>query len=106
MRQQTSVSQASFEKLGRKGQRERFLDQTNQMDQMDQMVPWSELLVLVELHYPKAGSGRQPVGLAIMLPTNFLQPRVLQPRFNLSGPGMEEAFHEVLDSEKKVNQEL
>jgi IS5 family transposase len=63
MRQQTLASQASFEKFGRKGKRELFLDQ------MKQVVPWSELLALVEPHYPKAGNGRQPVGLAIMLRT-------------------------------------
>ncbi len=36
--QQTLASQASFEKFGRKGKRELFLDQ------MNQVVPWSELL--------------------------------------------------------------
>ena len=83
MRQQTLASQASFEKFGRKGKRELFLDQ------MEQVVPWSELLSLVEPHYPKAGNGRQPVGLAIMLRTYFLQQW-----FNLSDPGMEEAFYD------------
>ena len=83
MRQQTLASQASFEKFGRKGKRELFLDQ------MKQVVPWSELLALVEPHYPKAGNGRQPVGLAIMLRTYFLQQW-----FNLSDPGMEEAFYD------------
>lgn len=83
MRQQTLASQASFEKFGRKGKRELFLDQ------MEQVVPWSELLALVEPHYPKAGKGRQPVGLAIMLRTYFLQQW-----FNLSDPGMEEAFYD------------
>lgn len=53
MRQQTLASQASFEKFGRKGKREMFLDQ------MEQVVPWSELLSLLEPHYPKAGNGRQ-----------------------------------------------
>jgi len=52
-------------------------------------VPWSELLALVEPHYPKAGNGRQPVGLAIMLRTYSLQQW-----FNLSDPGMEEAFYD------------
>ena len=56
---------------------------------MDQVVPWSELFALVEPHYPKAGNGRQPVGLAIMLRTYFLQQW-----FNLSDPGMEEAFYD------------
>ena len=74
---------ASFEKFGRKGKRELFLDQ------MEQVVPWSELLALVEPHYPKAGNGRQPVGLAIMLRTYSLQQW-----FNLSDPGMEEAFYD------------
>src|SRR5487761_2658667 len=81
--QQTFASQGSFEKHGRKSKRELFLDQ------MEQVVPWSELLALVEPHYPKAGNGRQPVGLSIMLRTYFLQQW-----FSLSDPGMEEAFYE------------
>ena len=60
-------AQASFEKYGRKGRRELFLDQ------MEQVIPWSKLLALVEPHYPKAGNGRRAVGLAIMLRTYFLQ---------------------------------
>ena len=83
MRQQTLASQASFEKFGRKGKRELFLDQ------MEQVVPWSELLALVEPHYPKAGNGRQPAGLSIMLRTYFLQQW-----FGFSDPGMEEAFYD------------
>ena len=81
--QQTLASQASFAKYGRKSKRELFLDQ------MNQVVPWSELLALVEPVYPKAGNGRQPVGLAIMLRTYFLQHW-----FGLSDPGMEEAFYD------------
>src|ERR1017187_7786027 len=76
MRQQTLASQASFEKFGRKGKRELFLDR------MEQVVPWPELLALAEPHYPKAGNGRQPVGLPIMLRTYFLQQW-----FNLSDAG-------------------
>ena len=53
------------------------------------MVPCVELLALVEPHYPKAGNGRRPVGLAIMLRTYFMQQW-----FNLSDPGVEEAFYE------------
>jgi len=83
MGQITFASQAIFEKHSRKSKREVFLEQ------MDQVVPWRELLALVDPHYPKAGNGRWPVGLAIMLRTYFLQPW-----FNLSDPGMEEAFYE------------
>src|SRR5271169_3267946 len=81
--QQTLASQASFAKYGRKSKRELFLDQ------MNHVVPWSELLALVEPVYPKAGNGRQPVGLAIMLRTYFLQQW-----FGFSDPGMEEAFYD------------
>jgi transposase, IS5 family len=83
MKQQTFASQSSFEKYGRKSRRELFLDE------MEVVVPWSELQALVEPHYPKVGNGRRPVGLAIMLRTYFMQQW-----FNLSDPGVEEAFYE------------
>lgn len=56
---------------------------------MERVVPWSELLELIEPHYPRAGNGRQPIGLSVMLRTYFLQQW-----FSLSDPGMEEAFYE------------
>jgi len=83
MRQRTLASQASFERYGRKSRRELFLDE------MELVVPWAELFRLVEPHYPKAGNGRQPVGLNIMLRTYFLQQW-----FDLSDPGVEELFYE------------
>src|SRR5260370_37652077 len=83
MRQQSLASQGSFEKYGRKSRRELFLDE------MNQVVPWAELEALVEPRYPKAGSGRRPVGLAIMLRVYFVQQW-----FNLSDPGVEEALYE------------
>jgi len=81
--QRTFASQSSFEKYGRKSKRELFLDE------MDVVVPWARLLSLVEPHYPKAGKGRQPVGLSIMLRIYFVQQW-----FNLSDPGMEQALYE------------
>jgi IS5 family transposase len=59
------------------------------LDEMNQVVPWAELEALVEPHYPKAGSGRRPVGLPIMLRVYFVQQW-----FNLSDPGVEEALYE------------
>ena len=44
---------------------------------------------MIEPDYAKAGNGRQPVGLAIMLRIYFLQQC-----FNLSDPGVEEALYE------------
>ena len=75
MKQQTFASQSSFEKYGRKSRRELFLDE------MEVVVPWVESQALIEPYYPKAGSGRRPVGLAIMLRTYFMQQW-----FNLSYP--------------------
>lgn len=67
MKQQSLASQAVFEKYGRKSRREVFLDE------MDRILPWSLLESLVRPHYAKAGKGRQPVGLSIMLRTHFVQ---------------------------------
>jgi transposase, IS5 family len=83
MKQQTFASQSSFEKYGRKSRRELFLDE------MEVVVPWVELEALVEPHYPRAGNGRRPVGLSIMVRTYFMQQW-----FNLSDPGVEEALYE------------
>src|ERR1700757_2310858 len=83
VRQITFGSQASFEKYGRKSKREHFLET------MEGVVPWTELVALIEAHYPKAGNGRQPVGLSIMLRVYFLQQW-----FNLSDPCAEDALYE------------
>jgi IS5 family transposase len=83
MRQITFASQPSFEKYGRTSRREAFLTS------METIVPWSELEALIAPYYPKAGKGRQPVGLGIMLRIYFLQHW-----FNLSDPGAEDALYE------------
>jgi len=83
MRQITLANQAGFEKYARPSRREQFLGT------METVVPWSELESLIEPHYPKAGNGRQPVGLSIMLRIYFLQHW-----FNLSDPGAEDALYE------------
>ena len=83
MQQRSLASQSVFEKYGRKSRRELFLDE------MEKVVPWSGLEALVRPHYAKAGNGRQPVGLSIMLRTYFVQQW-----FNLSDPGVEELLYE------------
>ncbi|HZU10336.1 MAG TPA: IS5/IS1182 family transposase, partial [Pseudacidobacterium sp.] len=51
------ASQTGFEKYGRKTRRELFLEQ------MERVVPWSELEAMVRPHDPKGENGRPPVGL-------------------------------------------
>jgi IS5 family transposase len=81
--QLTLAAQENFEQFRRKTRREVFLEQ------MDKIVPWRELEFLIEPHYPKAGNGRPPVGLSIVLRIYFLQHW-----FNLSDPGAEEALYD------------
>ena len=82
MRQITFASQPSFEKYARSIRREQFLNS------MEAVVPWSELKALIAPHDPKAGKGRQPVGLGIMRRIYFLQHW-----FNLSDSGAEDALY-------------
>jgi len=72
-----------FEQYTRKTRRAIFLEE------MEQVVPWRELCVLVEPHYPKPGNGRPPAGVERMLRIYFLQQW-----FNLSDPAVEEALYD------------
>jgi IS5 family transposase len=56
---------------------------------MDAVIPWSRLIALIEPNYPKAGQGRQPLGLEKMLRIYFLQQW-----FNLSDPQAEDAIYD------------
>ena len=80
--QQTFASMAWSTK-GKVTRRERFLAE------MDAVIPWTRLLRLIEPHYPKAGNGRQPLGLEKMLRIYFLQQW-----FNLSDPQAEDAIYD------------
>ena len=72
-----------FERYSKKTRRAAFLEE------MEQVVPWAELCALIEPVYPKAGNGRQPVGVERMLRIYFLQQW-----FNLSDPAVEEALYD------------
>src|SRR6266852_7194779 len=81
-KQQTFAGLA-WQNKGKKTRRERFLAE------MDSIIPWPELLELIEPYYPKAGHGRPPLGLEKMLRIYFLQIW-----FNLSDPAAEEAIYD------------
>ena len=82
----SQMSFSDFEYAGKRKQtrRERFLAE------MEQVVPWSGLVVLIEPHSPKAGGGRKPYPLETMLRVHLLQNW-----FSLSDPAMEEALYEI-----------
>lgn len=81
-KQQTFASVA-WQNKGKQTRRERFLAE------MDAIIPWTQLLELIEPHYPKAGNGRPPLGLEKMLRIYFLQIW-----FNLSDPAAEESLYD------------
>ena len=83
MSKQQTFAGLAWQNKGKKTRRERFLAE------MDAIIPWRQLLNLIEPHYPKAGKGRPPLGLEKMLRIYFLQIW-----FNLSDPGAEEAIYD------------
>jgi len=82
----TQLSFATLDHRNKKKQtkRERFLGE------MDAVVPWATLVGLIEPHYPKAGKGRRPYPLDVMLRIYFLQQW-----YQLSDPGAEEALYDI-----------
>jgi IS5 family transposase len=60
------------------------------LDEMDNVVPWQQLVDLVAAHRIYAGRGRPPFPADVMLRIHFMQQW-----FNLSDPAMEEALHDV-----------
>src|ERR1700755_2628393 len=57
--------------------------------EMNQIIPWKMLIELIEPYYPKAGRGRQPLGLEKML-----RIYLLQIWFDLSDPQAEDAIYD------------
>src|SRR6188474_4000984 len=80
---QPTFAALAFANKKKKTRREEFLEE------MDQVVPWTQLLKVIRKYYPKAGNGRPPVGLEKMLRIYFLQQW-----FNLSDPAMEDALYD------------
>jgi transposase, IS5 family len=83
MGSQRTFASMAWNAKGKVTRRERFLAE------MDAVIPWPRLLGLIEPHYPKAGNGRQPLGLEKMLRIYFLQQW-----FNLSDPQAEDAIYD------------
>ena len=87
MKRQLTLAANEFERFRKPTRRERFLAE------MNSVVPWAELVRLLEPHYPKTTSvgGRPPAGLERMLRIHCLQLW-----FNLSDPAVEEALYDSL----------
>src|ERR1700691_2846276 len=95
MKQRTLAMVNGFERYSKKRRREDFLEE------MEQVVPWKKLCMLIEPHYPKTGNGRPPVGVERMLRMYFLQQW-----FNLSDPAVEEALYDSVGMREFVGIDL
>ena len=92
---QQSLASLTYEGMKKRTKREKFLNE------MEQVVPWDRLLGLIAPHYPKAGRGRQPRGLGVML-----RIYCLQQWYGLSDPVAEEALYGIESMRRFVGLEL
>jgi IS5 family transposase len=79
-----SFASLAYENKKKKTRREQFLEE------MNQVIPWGELIKIIEKYYPKAGNGRQPMPLERMLRIYFMQQW-----YGLSDPAMEDALYDI-----------
>ena len=73
-----------FELVTKRTRKREFLDEVNLV------VPWSELVGLIEPNSPSSKTGRPPFAISTMLRIHFMQQW-----FGMSDPAMEEALHDV-----------
>ena len=83
---QLSLGESGFERKTKRTRKREFLDE------MNLVVPWTQLVSLIAPHAPTAGAkgGRPPFAVETMLRIHFLQQW-----FNLSDPAMEEALYDM-----------
>ena len=92
---QMSFSSLAYSEKKKVTRREQFLVE------MDQVTPWATLEALIEPHYAKAGQGRRPMPLGMMLRIYFMQQW-----FALSDPGMEDALYDSSSMQRFAGLEL
>ena len=80
---QPTFAELEYKNKKRKTRREVFLEQ------LDSLIPWQRLEQRIRPHYPKAGRGRRPYDLAVMLRVH-----IVQLCHNLSDPAMEDLLYE------------
>lgn len=82
------MKQTTFESLAW-ANKKKFTRRERFLTEMDAVIPWTPLVLLIAPHYPKAGNGTQPMPLELMLRIYFMQQW-----FNLSDPAMEDALYD------------
>jgi IS5 family transposase len=93
---QRSFASLSFDVKKKPTRREKFLGE------MDKVVPWADLLALIEPSYPTSGRRRRPpMPAATMLRIHFMQQW-----YALSDPAMEDALYEIESMRRFAGLEL
>ena len=81
---QMSLAATGFELVTKRTRKREFLDE------MNLVIPWSQLLALMTPHAPAGKTGRPPFATEVMLRIHLLQQF-----FGHSDPAMEEALHDI-----------
>ena len=81
---QTTFASTGFELVTKRTRKREFLEE------MNLVVPWTELVALIQSHAPVSKTGRPPFPVSTMLRIHFMQQW-----FGLSDPAMEEALHDM-----------
>jgi transposase, IS5 family len=81
---QITFSDLEYQHKKRKTRREKFLEK------MELLIPWAQLEKKIRRHYPKAGRGRHPYPLSVMLRIHCMQLF-----YNVSDPAMEDLLYEI-----------
>ena len=84
MNQQLTFADSEFTSKRRQTRKEIFLSR------MDNLLPWSQLLEVIEPFYPKAGNGRRPYALETMFRIHCMQQW-----YSLGDEAMEDALYEI-----------
>ena len=84
MSHQLTFADSEFSSKRRQTRKEIFLSR------MDQLLPWQNMLEVIEPFYPKAGNGRLPYPLETMLRIHCMQHW-----YNLSDGAMDDALYEI-----------
>ena len=82
--EQPTFADLEYDGKKRKTRRERFLER------MDGLIPWERFEDRIRPFYPKAGRGRRPYDLSVMLRIHCVQLF-----YNLSDPAMEDMLYEI-----------
>ena len=81
---QISLATTGFELVTKRTRKREFLDE------MNLVIPWSQLLALIAPYAPAGKTGRPPFATEVMLRIHLLQQF-----FGHSDPAMEEALHDI-----------